>query len=1064
MLALLLALVLAAPAAAKTEPKSAKLPADAVDPKLLEGLAWRSIGPYRGGRVTAVTGVAGQPRVYYFGATGGGVWKTTDAGTTWLPITDGQIATGSVGAIAVAASDPNVIYLGMGESPIRGNVSHGDGVYRSTDAGKTWKHVGLADSRHISRVRVHPQDPNLVYVAAQGHAFGPNVERGIFRSKDAGKTWEKICFVDDKTGATELAIDPTNPRILYAGFWQVLRKPWTFESGGPGGQIRRSTDGGDSWEKLEGNGLPKGLWGNIGIAISAADPNRIYAIIEAEKGGVFRSDDGGKKWRLTNEENDLRQRAWYYTRIYADPKDADSVYVVNVQFWHSKDGAKSFKPIRTPHGDNHDLWIAPEDPLRMIEGNDGGAQVTVDGGATWTRQDNQPTGQFYHVIADDRFPYWVYGAQQDNSTVAIASRTDHGAIGASDWYPVGGCESGYVAPKPGSDGAVVYAGCYDGVITRLDRRTGQRRDITVYPENPMGWGAEGMKYRFQWTFPIVASSHDPGTLYAAGNVLFRSTNEGQSWEPISPDLTRNDPSKLGPSGGPITKDNTSVEYYCTIFALAESRREKGLLWAGTDDGLVHVSRDAGTTWTNVTPKDLPEWSMVSQIDASPHDPATAYVAINRYKHDDFRPFVYVTHDYGKTWSKRTAGIPETTFVRAVREDPAAKGLLYAGTETGVYVSWDDGAHWQSLQLKLPAVPVTDLALKDGDLVVSTQGRGFWILDEASTLRQIKPDLASAEAHLFEPAAAYRFFGGGGRRSRPGVGQNPPDGAILSYFLKSAPKEKEEITLEILDASGASLRTFSNIAKEEEGEKKESGGGDDDERGGGGSKTLPAKAGLNRFAWDLRLTEATKVKGMILWGGTTDGPVVVPGTYQAKLTAGGKSSTQRFEVRKDPRLSVTPAELQKQFDLLLQIRDTLGAAHDAILRIRGARDQVSAAAERAKGTPEAKAIADAAEELKKKLTVVEEALYQTKNKAQQDPLNYPIRLNDKLAALADVVASAEAAPTEGSLVVYADLSQKIRAQLASLEAVLTTELPAFNSLVKAKDVPAVVLKPETTKKP
>ncbi len=1058
MLAVLVALVLAAPSPAKSDAKSAKGTSEAVDPKLLEGLAWRNVGPFRGGRVTTVAGVPGQPRVYYFGATGGGVWKTTDAGSSWRPLTDGQIATGSVGAIAVAPSDPNVLYVGMGESPIRGNVSHGDGVYKSTDAGATWKHVGLADSRHVARVRVHPRDPNLVYVAAQGHAFGPNAERGIFRSKDGGRTWEKICFVDDKTGAAELAMDPTNPRVLYAGFWQVVRTPWSFESGGPGSQIRRSTDGGDTWERLEGHGLPKGVWGNVGIAISAADPARVYAIVEAEKGGVFRSDDAGKTWRLTSDENDLRQRAWYYSRIYADPKDADSVYVVNVQFWHSKDGGAKFKPIRTPHGDNHDLWIAPEDPQRMIESNDGGANVSLDGGETWSSIENQPTAQFYHVVADDRFPYWLYGAQQDNTTVAIPSRTNHGGIERTDWYPVGGCESGFVAPKPGEPD-VIYAGCYDGVITRLDRRTGQERDVSVYPENPMGWGAEGMKYRFQWTFPIVVSPHDPGTLYAGGNVLFRSTNEGQSWQAISPDLTRNDPAKLGPSGGPITKDNTSVEYYCTIFAFAESPRQKGVLWAGSDDGLVHVSRDAGKTWTNVTPKDLPEWSMVSQIDPSPHDPATAYVAINRYKLDDFRPFVYVTHDFGATWSKRVAGIPETAFVRAVREDPARKGLLYAGTETGVYASWDDGARWQSLQLKLPVVPVTDLVVKGDDLVVATQGRAFWVLDDLSVVRQAAPGLASEAAHLFAPSPAYRFFGGGGRRPRPAAGQNPPNGALISYFLKDAPKEKEEIALEIVGADDRSLRRFSNLAKEDDGEKKE-GGEEEEERGGSGGgtpKRLPAKAGLNRFPWDLRLPEATKVKGMILWGGTTDGPVVVPGTYRVKLTVGGASWTQPLEVRKDPRLTVTQADLQKQFDLLAKIRDLLSETHDGILRIRAARDQIGAAAERAKGTPDEKAIGDAADALKKKLTTIEEALYQTKNKADEDPLNFPIRLNNKLADLADVVASADAAPTDSSFVVYDDLAQRIRTELTALGQALDDDLPAFNALVKSKDVPAVVLK-------
>jgi photosystem II stability/assembly factor-like uncharacterized protein len=1028
---------------------STKPAPDPIDPNLLKGLEWRNIGPYRGGRVTTVAGVPDQPRVYYFGATGGGVWKTTDAGTSWKPISDGQLGTGSVGAIGVAASDPNVIYVGMGEQPIRGNASHGDGIYKSTDAGKTWKKIGLEDTRQIGRIRVHPKNPELVYVAAQGHASGPNKERGVFRSKDGGKSWEKVLFVDEKTGASDLAMDPSNPRILWAGFWQVLRTPWSLESGGPGSSLHKSTDGGDTWAKVTGEGLPKGVWGAIGVAVSPANPDRIFAIVEAEEGGVFRSDDAGKTWHRTNEENDLRQRAWYYSRIYADPKNADVVYVVNVEFFRSQDGGKSFKPIRTPHGDNHDLWIAPDDPLRMIEANDGGAHVSLDGGQTWTRQDNQPTGQFYHVAVDNAFPYRVYGAQQDNSTVGIASRTDHGGIDRTDWYPVGGGESGYVAPSP-VDSEIVYAGSYDGLLTRYDHRTGQLRDITVYPDNPMGHGAEGMKYRFQWTYPIVVSPHDPKTLYAAGNVVFKTTNEGQSWEAISPDLTRNDTTKMGPSGGPLTKDNTSVEYYGTLFAMTESPKEKGVLWTGSDDGLVHVSKDGGKTWTNVTPKDMPEWSMLSQIDASPHDGGSAYLAVNRYKHDDLRPYAWATADYGKTWKKITAGLPENSFLRVVREDPARRGLLYAGGETGVYVSIDGGGRWQSLQLKLPVVPVTDMVVKDGDLVISTQGRGFWILDDISPLRQVSATLASTDAFLLAPRPAIRFFGG--VKPRPGAAPNPPNGALLSYWLKAEPKEKEEITIEILDANGRTIRRLSNLAKGEEDEKK--GEGNDD---GAAPKTLPAKAGLNRFAWDLSAEAPTKIKGMILWGSLPDGPVVVPGTYTARLSVAGKTASETFEVRKDPRVTTSDADLQKQYALLLKIRDRLSEAHDAILKLRAVRDQATAAVDRAKGSSHEKAVADAAEALKKKLTAVEEALYQTKNKAEEDPLNFPIRLNNKLSLLAGVVGSADAAPTDNSYVVFDDLSARIGAELTRLADVLGMDLPAFNRLVREKDVPAVVVK-------
>jgi photosystem II stability/assembly factor-like uncharacterized protein len=1037
------------------------------DPPVLQGLEWRNIGPHRGGRVVAVAGVTSQPYVYYFGGTGGGVWKTTDGGIRWLNVSDGQLGTGSVGAVAVAESDPNVVYVGMGESCIRGNLSEGDGVYKSTDAGKTWKHVGLGDTRTIGQVRIHPANPDLVYVAALGHAFGPNAERGVFRSKDGGAHWDKVLFVDDKTGAVDLAMDPSNARVLYAAFWQAVRKPWTMESGGPGSALYKSTDGGDTWTKLADENVPKkSVWGRIGVAVSPANPNRVWAIIEAEDGGVFRSDDAGKSWRKTNEERRLRQRAWYYTHIYADPKNPESLYVLNTGFYRSLDGGKTFTAIPVPHGDNHNLWIARDDPKRMIESNDGGANVSFDGGVTWSSIYNQPTAQFYHVVTDTRFPYYVFGAQQDNSTMAIASRTAEGGIDRVHWYPVEGCESGYIAVDP-TDPMVTYAGCYDGVIERYDHRTGQSRNVNVYPDNPMGWGAEGMKYRFQWTFPIVISPHDPKTVYAAGNVLFKTTNAGQTWTAISPDLTRNDPTKLGPSGGPITKDNTSVEYYCTIFAMAESPKEKGLLWAGSDDGLVHVSRDAGVHWTNVTPKDLPEWSMVSQIDPSPHDAGTMYLAVNRYKLDDNRPFIYVTRDYGQTWTKIVNGIPDGSFVRVVREDPVRKGLLYAGTERGAYFSLDDGARWQPLQMalpgalppagdkatgRLPVVPITDLVVKDDDVIVSTQGRSFWILDDVSPLRQMG-EAAAADGHLFKPGPAYRFFGGG-TRPNPLVGQNPPNGAILYYALKAEPKPNEEVTLELLDASGKVLRKLSS--KED---KAEAPGGGDEEGFGPppAARTIPAKAGLNRFPWDLRVEDASRFKGMILWGGLTRGPVVPPGIYQVRLTANGQSSTQPLEVRKDPRIGSSDEEFRKQYDLLLKIRDKVTETHDAITRIRETRDQVKGAAERAKGD---KAIADAADALDKKLTAVEEELYQTKNQSSQDPLNFPIRLNNKLAALAGVVASGETAPTDQSYVVYEDLTGKIDTQLAKLRQVIDADVPAFNTLVREQNVPAVVIKPTT----
>lgn len=1040
-------LALAAPAA-----RTAKPAAPALDPSLFQGLEWRSIGPYRGGRVTAVAGVTGEPSTFYFGATGGGIWKTTDAGARWTNLSDGQLGTGSVGALAVAESDPNVIYAGMGEACIRGNVSHGDGVYRSTDAGKTWTNLGLKDTRQIGRVRVHPQNPDLVYVVALGHTFAPNAERGVYRSRDGGKSWDKVLFVDDKTGAVDLAMDPQNPRILYAAFWQAQRTPWGLESGGPGSALYKSVDSGDTWTKLTGEGLPKkGVWGRIGVAVSGARPDRVWAVIEAEDGGVFRSDDAGKTWTRLNEERKLRQRAWYYTHVYADPKNADTVYVLNTAFYRSQDGGKTFSSIPVPHGDNHDLWIAPIDPERMIAGDDGGAMVSLNGGKSWSRQDKQPTAQMYHVAVDDQFPYRIYGAQQDNSTVSIPSRSAEAGIDATQWYDVGGCESGYVAPRP--DGEVVFAGCYDGYLSRWDRRTGETRNVTVYPDNPMGWGAEGMKYRFQWTFPIVISPHDPSTVYAAGNLLFRSRDEGQSWEAISPDLTRHDPKTLGPSGGPITKDNTSVEYYGTIFALAESRLSQGLLWAGSDDGLVHISRDGGQSWANVTPKEMPEWSLVSQLEPSPHHPGTLYLAVNRYKLDDYKPYVYATNDYGKSWRKLVEGIPEGAFVRVVREDPERKGLLYAGTETGVYVSFDAGEHWQSLQLKLPVVPVTDLVVKNDDLVASTQGRSFWILDDLSPLRQMSAELAKKPAHLFKPRAAYRFFGGSS--ARPGVGQNPPSGAIVYYTLAAEPKEGEEVSLEFLDGAGQSIRKLSN-----QGEPDEDGPARDEgrDREGRDASKVPAKAGLNRFAWNLRHADASRFKGMILWAGGVRGPVAVPGTYQVRLTVGGQSQIQSFELRQDPRLATTQADFAKQLGLLLDIRDKLSATHDAVKHIREVREQVKAAVERAKlATPQEKAIAEAGDALGKKLTAIEEALYQTKNQSDQDPLNFPIRLNNKLASLAGAVGSADAAPTAQAEAVYAYLAGRIDEQLAALKVALEKDLAGFNDLVREKKVPAVAVK-------
>ena len=1029
-------------------------------------LQWRSIGPYRGGRVTAVAGVASQPMVFYFGATGGGVWKTVDGGINWEVISDGSVfGTGSVGAIGLSDSGPNTIYIGMGESPIRGNVSHGDGVYKSTDAGKTWKRFGLEDSRQIPRIRVHPRNPDLVYAAVLGHVWGPNEQRGIFRSKDGGKNWERILFRSNKAGASDLIMDPTNPNILYAGFWEVYRRPWTLESGGPGGGIFKSTDGGDTWIEITRNeGLPKGIVGKIGIAVSPANPDRVWAIIEAEDGGVFRSDNAGRTWSKLNEERRLRQRAWYYTRIYADTKNADTVYVLNTGFYKSNDGGRTYSSIAVPHGDNHDLWIAPEDPNRMINSNDGGANVSFNGGKSWTEQD-QPTAQFYRVTVDNDFPYNVYGAQQDNSTVRIASRTMDNSITTEHWYDVGGGESGWIAPSP-KDSQIVYAGSYGGLLTRYDRRTGQLRDINPYPENPMGSGADVLKYRFQWNFPILFSPHDPDTLYAAANVLFRSTNEGQSWEVISPDLTRNDKSKQVASGGPITKDNTSVEYYDTIFAVIESPIQKGTIWTGSDDGLVHLSRDGGRNWNNVTPSKgiMPEWIQINSLEASPHDPATAFVAATMYKWDDYKPYLYRTNDYGQTWRKITTGLPDNSFTRVIREDPNRKGMLYAGTETGLYVSFDNGANWQPMQFNLPVVPITDLVVhkREHDLIAATQGRSFWIFDDLPLLHQMSETGSiklSPENKLFKPEDTYRTQGGGGMPLPPTavVGKNPPNGVVVYYSLKNKPTS--ETTLEFFDAAGKSIRKFTaSAAPRSPGESSSSSGGEEGAAGGPPPARLSADAGLNRFVWDMRYTEATRFPGMILWAGETRGPRVVPGNYQVKLTVDGKTLTETFTVKPDPRLSTTPADYAKQLDLALKIRDKLTETHNAIIKIRDVRKQIDDLLKRMKEQPNLKVINDAATGLNKNLTAIEEALYQTKNQSSQDPLNFPIRLNNKLAALGGVVARAEYAPTEQSFAVYQELSNQIDAQLQKLSQVLKTEVPAFNELVKSQSVPAVVVRP------
>ena len=1010
------------------------------DPSLYKAMSWRCIGPYRGGRVTAVTGVPSQPYTYYFGATGGGVWKTEDGGLNWRPISDGFFKTGSVGAIAVSESDPNIVYVGMGEAPIRGNVSHGDGMYKSLDAGKTWKRIGLEDTSQISRVRVHPRNPDIVYVAALGHVYGPNDQRGVFRSQDGGGTWENILYRDDKTGCIDLILNPSNPRIIYAAFWEFFRTPYSLSSGGPGGGIFKSIDGGDTWTEISRNsGLPKGLLGKIGITISPANPDRVWAIVEANDGGVFCSDDGGQTWRKMNEERRLRQRAWYYSRIYADPKDAETVYVLNTGFYRSVDRGRTFSSIRVPHGDNHDLWIDPENPNRMINSNDGGANVSYNGGISWTDQDNQPTAQFYHVVTDNHFPYRVYGAQQDNSTVRIASRTTEGGIDKPDWHEVGGGESGHIAPRHDNPN-IVYAGSYGGYITRWDYRTRQTRIITAWPENPMGWGAGDLKYRYQWTAPIVVSRFDPDVLYHAAQVIFKTTNEGQSWEIISPDLTRNDKSRQKSSGGPITKDNTSVEYYCTVFALAESFHNPNILWVGTDDGLVSITRNGGKNWEEITPKDLPEWSLISMIEPSTFDSATAYIAVDRHELDDFKPYIYKTENYGRSWKKITNGLPDSTFIRVVRQDPKREGLLYAGAETGVFVSFDDGANWQSLQLNLPVVPIHDMVVKENDLVVGTHGRSFWILDDLTPLHQITNRVEKSDIYLFKPRDAYRMRGWG--RPQSNVGQNPPGGSVIYYNFKEKPEE--EVILEFMDREGNTIKKYTGRAGEEV-------------RPGRFSMQLPVEAGMNRFVWNMLYPDAVRVPGAILWGGMLSGPVAVPGIYQVKLTVGEKSMTQSWVWKKDPRISTSQEEFQEQFDFLIQIQKKVTEINTAINRLRDVKKQIDGLSSKVRGQEKGEQVIEAARHLKAKLISVEDVLIQSKSKSGQDPLNYPILLDNKIAALAGIVASSDSRPTDQSYDVFKELSAMADEQLAKLKKIMEKDLPDFNDVVKKAKIPAIIIK-------
>ena len=997
---------------------------------------WRNIGPFRGGRSAAVTGVAGKANLFYFGSTGGGVWRTTDAGNTWENISDGFFG-GSVGSVAVSEWDNNVIYVGNGEKTVRGNVSSGDGIWKSVNAGKTWEPMGLKNARHIPRVRIHPKNPDIVYAGVMGDLYKSSQERGVYKSTNGGKTWNKKLFANKDAGVVDLIIDPNNPRVLYATTWNIRRTPYSLSSGGDGSALWKSTDEGETWTNISTHkGLPKGIWGISGVTVSPVNSDIVWALIENEKGGVYKSTDAGKTWKLINSERKLRQRAWYYTRLYADTQDENIVYVLNVRYHKSTDGGKTYKTFNAPHGDHHDLWIAPEDNQRMIIGDDGGAQVSFDAGINWSTYMNQPTSQFYRVTTDNHFPYRIYGAQQDNSTVRIAHRTQGRFIGESDWESTAGGESAHLAIDP-SNNDIVYGGSYGGLLTRQNHKTGETRAINVWPDDPMGHGAEDFKYRFQWNFPIMFSPNHKNKLYAASNHLHMTTNEGQSWEIISPDLTRNDPSTLKSSGGPITKDNTGVEYYATIFAINESKQEEGLLWAGSDDGLVHVTKDGGKNWTNVTPKKMPEWMMINCIEIDPFTKGGAYVVGTKYKSGDYLPYIYKTENYGKNWRQITNGIGAEDFTRALRADPKRKGLLYAGTERGMYISFDDGTSWNKFQLNLPVVPITDLAIKNDNLIAATQGRSFWMIDDLTPLHQLSSNLVKEDVILFKPQDSYRMGGGNGRISKT-AGTNHPGGVAINFFIKEK-EANNPISLQIFDSNNKLIKAFST--KPNKNKKEE---------------TLKLENGNNIFYWDMMYPGAEKVKGMILWWASLNGPMALPGNYKVTLTMGEISKSQNFTILKNPVSETSIADAKAQFNFINDINAKVTEIHKALKNVKKVRAQVKALKKSIKENEKHAGLLTYADNLLKEMTSIEETLYQTKSKSNQDPLNFPIRLNNKLAHLNSLTRIGSYAPTQQAIDFKNEINKKIDQELAKLYDLFDNKVKVLNQKVKDSQIDLIQL--------
>jgi photosystem II stability/assembly factor-like uncharacterized protein len=1003
--------------------------AQTFDEEQYDALEYRLIGPFRGGRSAAVVGVPHQPNLFYFGSTGGGIWKTTTGGRTWENISDGYFG-GSIGAITVAESDPNVLYVGGGEKTVRGNVSSGYGIWKSVDAGKTWTASGLKNSRHVPRIAVHPTNSDIVYAGVLGNIYKPTRDRGVYKSIDGGKSWRKTLFSNEHSGAVDLVMDPTNPRILYASTWRVQRTPYSLSSGGEGSALWKSTDSGETWTEISTNkGFPTDTLGIIGVTVSPVNNQRVWAIVEnKEKGGLYRSDDGGESWTQVNSERKLRQRAWYYTRIYADTRNVDLVYVLNVRYHKSTDGGKTFSTHNAPHGDHHDLWIAPEDPNRMIIGDDGGAQVTYDGGKTWSIYHNQPTSQFYRVTTDNHFPYRIYVAQQDNSAIRISHRTDGNSIGEDDWESTAGGESAHIAVDP-ENNDIIYGGSYDGFLTRVNHKSGTVRAINVWPDNPMGHGAESMKYRFQWNFPIIFSKHNPKRLYTFSNHVHVTENEGQSWKIISPDLTRNDPDKLKSSGGPITQDNTSVEYYCTIFAAQESAIQEGLLWVGSDDGLVHLTKDGGNNWENVTPKGMPEWMMINSIEPSAFDAGTCYVAGTKYKTGDFAPYLYKTTDYGETWTKITSGIDSEHFTRVIREDPKQKGLLYAGTETGMYISFNDGKNWKPFQLNLPIVPITDLTIKDNNLIVATQGRSLWVMDDLTVIHQLFNENGNGNI-LYKPKDTYRMPGGSAKESKT-RGINHPNGVMTYFNIKDFDKEKDKVSLTYFDIKGDTIKTFST-----ENEKKDK---------------LEVKKGANQFVWNMTYDGAESLDGMILWWASLSGPKAIPGNYKVSLNVNGESISRNFTVLADPRSETDQGGMERQFQFIKEVNKTMDEAHKSIKKIRNINDQLSAFETQYKDDENVKDLLEKAKALKEQFSEIEKALYQTKNRSNQDPLNFPIRLTNKLGHLNALIGMGDFPPTDQDIAVKNELSRAINDQLKAFNELIDNEIKTFNAAFNSKNL-------------